>query len=150
MLNPIQSYLGGINQPLPRTPTLPPPSPHTPFSFLTPGVFKLEDARYAFSSFNRISGLDIPFSPTYSLRSPHLISPSILSPMTTTKTSTIFFPTMPTTEVSLSHYLYCAYINVTSRISSYLESFCVSILILTIEFVLVFDHRIIIPTAYVL
>ena len=87
------TILGGINQPFPRTPTLPPPSPQTPFPFTLPSVYRLDD-RFSFSGFApRISGLE-PFSPNF-IKSPMnlMSSPGLLSPMSKT-TSAMFFPSM--------------------------------------------------------
>eukprot|EP00800_Vazella_pourtalesii_P021566 TRINITY_DN808_c0_g1_i3.p1 TRINITY_DN808_c0_g1~~TRINITY_DN808_c0_g1_i3.p1 ORF type:complete len:500 (+),score=90.26 TRINITY_DN808_c0_g1_i3:249-1748(+) len=87
------AILGGINQPFPRTPTLPPPSPQTPFPFTLPSVYRLDD-RFSFSGFApRISGLE-PFSPNF-IKSPInlMSSPGLLSPMGKT-TSAMFFPSM--------------------------------------------------------
>ncbi|KAI6653352.1 Runt-related transcription factor 3-like isoform X2 [Oopsacas minuta] len=86
------TIFGGINQ-FPRTPTLPPPSPQTPFPFSLPSVYRLDD-RFPFSGFApRLSGME-PLSPSF-IKSPInlMSSPGLLSPMGKT-TSAMFFPPM--------------------------------------------------------
>ena len=88
------ALMGGLGQPFPRTPTLPPPSPQTPFPFTLPSVYRL-DERFSFSGFPRFSGME-PFSPSF-IKSPInlMSSPGLLSPMSKT-TSAMFFPTIQT------------------------------------------------------